>query len=65
VSFSLDENGIVNVTAEDKGSGNEENITIEGGAGLSDEQIEEMRTVISRHGKNAGGRQGKGDDDAN
>ncbi len=32
---------------------------------LSDEQIEEMRTVISRHGKNAGGRQGKGDDDAN
>ena len=31
---------------------------------LSDEQIEEMRTVISRHGKNAGGRQGKGDDDA-
>jgi len=49
VSFSIDENGIVNVTAEDKGSGNQEDITIEGGAGLSDEQIEEMQEEAEEH----------------
>jgi molecular chaperone DnaK len=49
VSFSIDENGIVNVEAEDKGSGNKENITIEGGAGLSDEQIEEMQEEAEEH----------------
>ncbi|WP_436910536.1 molecular chaperone DnaK [Halosimplex marinum] len=49
VSFNIDENGIVNVSAEDKGSGNEENITIEGGAGLSDEQIEEMQQEAEEH----------------
>jgi len=49
VSFSLDENGIVNVEAEDKGSGNKEDITIEGGAGLSDEQIEQMQEEAEQH----------------
>jgi molecular chaperone DnaK len=49
VSFSIDENGIVNVSAEDKGSGNEESITIEGGAGLSDEEIEEMKSEAEAH----------------
>ncbi|WP_123537455.1 molecular chaperone DnaK [Halosimplex salinum] len=49
VSFNIDENGIVNVSAEDKGSGNEENITIEGGAGLSDDQIEEMQEEAEEH----------------
>jgi molecular chaperone DnaK len=49
VSFSIDENGIVNVTAEDKGSGNKEDITIEGGAGLSDEQIDEMQQEAEEH----------------
>jgi len=49
VSFNIDENGIVNVSAEDKGSGNEENITIEGGAGLSDDQIEEMQQEAEEH----------------
>jgi len=49
VGFSIDENGIVNVTAEDKGSGNQEDITIEGGAGLSDEQIEEMQEEAEEH----------------
>src|SRR6056297_1900373 len=39
VEFSIDADGIVNVEAEDKGSGNKEDITIEGGAGLSDEEI--------------------------
>src|SRR6056297_787379 len=49
VSFSIDENGIVNVSAEDKGSGTTEEITIEGGAGLSDEQIEQMQEEAEKH----------------
>jgi molecular chaperone DnaK len=49
VSFNIDENGIVNVSAEDKGSGNKEDITIEGGAGLSDEQIERMQKEAEEH----------------
>ena len=49
VSFNIDENGIVNVEAEDKGSGNKEDITIEGGAGLSDDQIEEMQEEAEEH----------------
>jgi molecular chaperone DnaK len=49
VTFSLDENGIVNVEAEDKGSGNKEDITIEGGAGLSDDQIEQMQEEAEKH----------------
>ncbi len=49
VTFSLDENGIVNVSAEDKGSGNVEDITIEGGAGLSDDQIEQMQEEAEKH----------------
>ncbi|GAA0220380.1 molecular chaperone DnaK [Halobacterium noricense] len=49
VSFNIDENGIVNVEAEDQGSGNAESITIEGGAGLSDEQIEQMQEEAEQH----------------
>ncbi|QSG09110.1 molecular chaperone DnaK [Halapricum desulfuricans] len=49
VTFSIDENGIVNVSAEDKGSGNKEDITIEGGAGLSDEEIEQMQEEAEQH----------------
>jgi molecular chaperone DnaK len=49
VTFSLDENGIVDVEAEDKGSGSTENITIEGGVGLSDDEIEEMKSEAEKH----------------
>ncbi len=49
VSFSIDENGIVNVEAEDQGSGNAESITIEGGAGLSDDQIDQMQAEAEKH----------------
>ena len=49
VSFSIDENGIVNVSAEDRGSGTKENITIEGGAGLDDEDIERMQEEAEQH----------------
>jgi len=49
VSFSIDADGIVNVSAEDQGSGNSESVTIEGGAGLSDEQVEEMQEEAEQH----------------
>ncbi|QCJ48337.1 molecular chaperone DnaK [Haloprofundus sp. MHR1] len=49
VTFNIDENGIVNVEAEDKGSGNKEDITIEGGAGLSDEEVERMQEEAEQH----------------
>ncbi|WP_247008108.1 molecular chaperone DnaK [Halorientalis litorea] len=49
VGFSIDEDGIVNVEAEDKGSGNAESITIEGGAGLSDDQIDQMQEEAEEH----------------
>jgi molecular chaperone DnaK len=49
VKFSIDENGIVNVEAEDKGSGNTESVTIEGGTGLSDEEIDEMVNEAEKH----------------
>ncbi|ELZ02631.1 molecular chaperone DnaK [Natrialba asiatica] len=49
VTFSIDENGIVNVSAEDKGSGETEEITIEGGAGLSDAEIDEMQQEAEKH----------------
>jgi molecular chaperone DnaK len=49
VAFNIDENGIVNVSAEDQGSGKSEDITIEGGAGLSDEEIERMQQEAEEH----------------
>src|SRR6056297_3413578 len=49
VAFSIDENGIVNVTAEDQGTGESEEITIEGGDGLSDDQIEQMQEEAEKH----------------
>ncbi len=42
VSFDIDANGIVNVSAKDKGTGKEQQITIQASGGLSDEDIERM-----------------------
>ncbi len=42
VSFDIDANGILNVSAEDKATGKEQNITITGSSGLSDEEVEKM-----------------------
>lgn len=42
VSFDIDANGIVNVSAKDLGTGKEQKITITGNSGLSDEDIERM-----------------------
>jgi len=49
VTFNIDADGIVNVAAEDKGSGNAEDITIEGGAGLSDDEIDRMQEEAEQH----------------
>lgn len=42
VTFDIDANGIVNVSAKDKGTGKEQKITIQASGGLSDEDIERM-----------------------
>ena len=43
VSFDIDANGILNVTAKDKGTGKEQNIRIEASTGLSDDEINRMK----------------------
>jgi molecular chaperone DnaK len=42
VTFDIDANGIVNVSAKDKGTGKEHKITITASSGLSDDEIEQM-----------------------
>ena len=42
VTFDIDANGIVNVSAKDKGTGKEQQISIQASGGLSDEDIEQM-----------------------
>ena len=42
VTFDIDKNGIVNVSAKDLGTGKQQNITIKSSTGLSDEEIERM-----------------------
>ena len=44
VTFDIDANGILNVSAKDKGTGKEQKIKIEASSGLSDEEIQRMRT---------------------
>jgi len=43
VTFDIDSNGILNVTAKDKASGKEQKIRIEASSGLSDEEIKRMK----------------------
>jgi molecular chaperone DnaK len=43
VTFDIDANGIMNVSAKDKGTGKEQRIRIEASSGLTDEEIEKMR----------------------
>ena len=43
VTFDVDANGILNVTAKDKGTGKEQKIRIEASSGLSDAEIQKMR----------------------
>jgi molecular chaperone DnaK len=43
VTFDIDANGILNVSAKDKATGKEQNIKIEASSGLSDDEIERMK----------------------
>ena len=49
VAFDIDANGIVNVSAKDKGTGKEQQISIKASGGLSDEDIEQMVKDAETH----------------
>ena len=49
VTFDIDANGILHVTAKDKGTGKEQNITITASSGLSDAEIEKMVNEAKVH----------------
>ena len=49
VTFDIDKNGIVNVSAKDMGTGKEQKITIQSASGLSDEEIERMKKEAEEH----------------
>ena len=49
VSFDLDANGILNVSARDKATGKEQSIVIKASSGLSDEEIEQMVRDAEAH----------------
>lgn len=49
VSFDLDANGLLTVTAKDKASQKSQSITIKGGTGLTDEEIKKMKEEAQEH----------------
>ena len=53
VSFDIDANGIIHVTAKDIGTGNEQQIKIEGGSGLSEEEVQRLVKDAELHAEEA------------
>ncbi len=53
VTFDIDANGIIHVTAKDLGTGNEQQIRIEGGSGLSENEVQEMIHNAETHAEEA------------
>lgn len=49
VTFDIDANGIVNVSAKDKGTGKEQRITISGASGLDKNEVERMVQEAKKH----------------
>ena len=49
VTFDIDANGIINVTAADKATGRSQNITITASSGLSETEVEQMRKDAEAH----------------
>jgi len=49
VTFDIDTNGILNVTAKDKATNKEQKITIKGSTGLSEEEVEKMTKEAEKH----------------
>src|SRR5213595_2717315 len=53
VTFDIDANGIINVSAKDLGTSNEQKIRIEGGSGLKQEEVERMIREAEAHSDEA------------
>jgi molecular chaperone DnaK len=53
VTFDIDANGIIHVSAKDLGTGNEQQIKIEGGSGLKPEEVEQMIKNAEAHADEA------------
>jgi molecular chaperone DnaK len=53
VTFDIDANGIINVSAKDLGTGNQQQIQITGGSGLKDEEVERMIREAEAHADEA------------
>ena len=53
VSFDIDANGIINVSAKDNASGNEQQIRIEGGSGLKQDEVDRMIREAEAHSEEA------------
>jgi molecular chaperone DnaK len=49
VTFDIDANGIMHVSAKDMGTGNEQKIQIQGGSGLSDTEVDQMVRDAESH----------------
>ncbi len=53
VTFDIDANGIINVSAKDLGTGNQQQIRIEGGSGLQEEEVQRMMREAEAHAEEA------------
>jgi len=53
VAFDIDANGIINVSAKDLGTGNQQQVRIEGGSGLKQEEVEQMVREAEAHAEEA------------
>jgi molecular chaperone DnaK len=53
VAFDIDANGIINVSAKDLGTGNEQQIRIEGGSGLKEDEVQQMIRDAESHADEA------------
>ena len=53
VAFDIDANGIIHVTAKDLGTGNQQQIRIEGGSGLSEDEVQRMMHDAETHADEA------------
>jgi molecular chaperone DnaK len=53
VSFDIDANGIINVSAKDLGTGNQQQIRIEGGSGLKEDEVQQMIRDAEAHADEA------------
>src|ERR671932_1133842 len=53
VAFDIDANGIINVSAKDMGTGNVQQIRIEGGSGLKEDEVQQMIREAESHSEEA------------